>query len=160
MRLLGPQASEDSRQSTCARLSLMAGQLFAGRASISEDFALPPEATAELIAAWFTRTSVKWPMALNSPMPDLTRHSSISFAWSGMMQLKRRPRHFPSRKFSAGCWLSAHSSGLGVCWGLACDGRAQCLQAHARSARHLTVSSDRRPASARPRRGASAWHGR
>ena len=71
LRLLGPRASRDSRQNADARLSLMSKQLFAGWASIFEDFAFPPQVTAGLAAAWFT--SLKWPMALNSPMPDLNK---------------------------------------------------------------------------------------
>ena len=65
LRLLGPRASRDSRQNADARLSLMGKQLFSGWASIFEDFAFPPQVTAGLVAAWFT--SLKWPMALNSP---------------------------------------------------------------------------------------------
>ena len=71
LRLLGPRASRDSRQNAGARLSLMAKQLSSGWASIPEDFAFPPEVAAGLIAAWFT--SLKWPMALNSPMTDLNK---------------------------------------------------------------------------------------
>ena len=71
LRLLGPRASRDSRQNADARLALMSKQLFAGWASIYEDFAFPPQVTAGQVAAWFT--NLKWPMALNSPMPDLNK---------------------------------------------------------------------------------------
>ena len=71
LRLLGPRASRDSRQNADTSGSLMIKQLFSGWASIFEDFAFPPQVTAGLVAAWFT--SLKWPMALNSPMLDLNK---------------------------------------------------------------------------------------
>ena len=84
----------------------MAKQLFSGWASIFEDFAFPPQVTAGLIAAWFT--SLKWPMALNSPMLDLNKAISDFLR---MFRYETMDTATKSLLISTGCWLYAHSSG-------------------------------------------------
>ena len=70
LRFLGDRATLESRQNPDLRLVLVARQIFAGWASVFEDFSFTPAVSSGLMATWFT--SLKWPMSLNAPMPELT----------------------------------------------------------------------------------------
>ena len=72
LRFLGDIATKEARQDPDQRLVLVARQIFLGWASMFEDFAFTPAVSSGLVATWFMITSLKWLMAINSPMPDLT----------------------------------------------------------------------------------------
>ena len=70
LRFLEERATKEARQDADQRLVLVARQVFSGWASVFTDFSFTPAVSSGLVATWFT--SLKWPMAINAPMPDLT----------------------------------------------------------------------------------------